>query len=315
MRIIYMGSPEFALFGLESIYNSNHDIVAVVTREDKIKGRKKTLEPTAVKKRALELGIKVYTPKDPNEPDFITELSALDPDILVISAYGRILKRLLLTLAPYGAVNIHGSLLPAYRGASPINAAIRNGETVTGVTIMYMNQGMDEGDICLKKDVPIDEGDNFALLRDKMGKAGGQLILEALEMIEKGAAPRFPQNDAEATYCGLLTRNDEKLDWSEDVISLHNHIRSIAPEPGAFTYLRGEVVKIIESSYEKAPHIYEVGKVLGVDKKNGVQVAADGGWLWLRRVKPAGKKEMQAVDWYRGLRDTENLSFTTDKEV
>lgn len=314
MKVIYMGSPEFALYGLEAINKSSHEIVAVVSREDKAKGRKKTPQATAVKKRSLELGLKVFTPANPNDPEFLKELSALNGDIIVVSAYGKLLKWDILTLVPYGAMNIHGSLLPCYRGASPINTAIRNGETTTGVTVMYMDEGMDEGDICLKKAVNIDEEDNFVTLRDKMGEAGGTLIVEALDLIEKGVAPRCRQSKANATYCQLLTREDEKINWETGVDSLHDHIRSIAPEPGAFTYLKGEVIKITQTRREPCTHDYPMGKIIGADKKKGVQVGANGGFLWLLKVKPAGKKEMNALDWYRGLRDKENLTFTTNME-
>ncbi len=312
MKVIYMGSPEFALYGLEAINNSSHEIVAVITREDKAKGRKKILEPTVVKKRALELGLPVYTPKNPNDAAFLTELSSLGADIIVVSAYGKMLKWDLLTLVPYGAMNIHGSLLPLYRGASPINTAIRNGEATTGVTIMYMDEGMDEGDICLKGSVPIEENDNFVTLRDKMGLTGGKLIVDALDLVAKGVAPRYRQSKSKATYCSLLTREDEKLNWQADIDSLYNHIRSLAPEPGAYTYLNGEVVKIIETRRERREHNYDSGRIVGSCKKQGVQVAARGGWLWLLRVKPAGKKAMNALDWYRGLRNTDELYFTTE---
>lgn len=315
MKVIYMGSPEFALYGLEAINQSSHEIVAVVSREDKAKGRKKIPQATAVKKRSLELGLKVFTPPNPNEPEFLQELSALNGDIIVVSAYGKILKWDLLTLVPYGAMNIHGSLLPFYRGASPINTAIRNGEKTTGVTVMYMDEGMDEGDICLKKSVTIENDDNFATLRDKMGEVGGRLIVEALDLVEKGVAPRYRQSRSKATYCQLLTREDEKINWETSVDKLHDHIRSIAPEPGAFTYLRGEVIKITQTRWEVCSHDYPSGKIIGTDKKKGVQVGADGGFLWLLKVKPAGKKEMNALDWYRGLRDKEDIAFTINMET
>ncbi len=314
MKIIYMGSPEFALYGLETINNSDHEIVAVVTREDKIKGRKKRPEPTVVKKRSLELGLPVYTPQNPNDPEFLQELAALDADVIVVSAYGKLLRWDLLSLTPYGALNIHGSLLPLYRGASPINTAIRKGEKTTGVTIMYMDEGMDTGDICLKKSVNIEEEDNYFTLRDKMGEAGGKLIIEALDLIAKGVAPRYRQSKTKATYCRLLCREDERINWREDIDSIYNHIRSIAPEPGAYTYLRGEPIKLIETRREHQEHDYAPGTILEAEKNKGVRVAAAGGWLWLTAVKPAGKKEMKALDWYRGLHDRETLIFKTNKD-
>ena len=311
MKLIYMGSPDFSVYGLESLDRSHHQIVAVVSRVDKIKGRKKTPQPTAVKERALALGYPVYTPENVNDPVFLEELKALGADVIVVSAFGRLLKKELLNLLPYGVLNIHGSLLPAYRGASPMNAVLRDGRDKTGITIMYMDEGMDEGDILEMCSIPIAPDENFASLKERMGKLGGEMIVSALDLLEAGAAPRTAQDHEKATYCQLLTREDERINWEKDGEAIHNMIRSISPSPGAYTYFRNAPFKLIRTSFEKKDGTAEPpGTILSFDKKKGVAAAVNGGILWLKTVKPQGKKEMNAADWFRGLRETENLRFT-----
>ncbi|MEE0776409.1 MAG: methionyl-tRNA formyltransferase [Bacillota bacterium] len=313
MKIIYMGSPEFAVYGLNALYNAGHEIKAVITREDKIRGRKKQPQPTAVKARAMELGLTVYTPSNVNDSDFIATLKDTGAELIIVSAFGRLLKSEILSALPLGVLNIHGSLLPKYRGASPMNAVLRDGESETGITIMYLNEGMDEGDICLKGSLEIGEDENFASLSQRMGELGGQLIVEALELMERGNAPRIPQNHEEATYCQLMTREDEKISWQCDGKAIHNQIRSLSPEPGAYTHLNGDVVKLIASHWEPITVEGTPGQILSMDKKNGVAVCSLGGILWLQEVKPAGKKTMRATDWYRGLRQKESAVFTDDE--
>lgn len=313
MKIIYMGSPEFSVYGLNALAESHHEIVAAVSREDKIKGRKKQLQPTALKARALELGIPVYTPKNVNAPEFLDELKTLNADVIVVSAFGRILKKEILELLPYGVLNIHGSLLPYYRGASPMNAVLSDGQKETGITIMYMNEGMDEGDILKMESLAIGEDENFDSLRDRMGILGGKMIVECLDLLAAGTAPRIPQEHEKATYCQLLTREDERIRWDRPGIEIHNQIRSLSSEPGAYTFLQGTPFKLIHTSFEKGEQESAAGTILSADKKKGVSVAANGGTLYLKTVKPQGKKEMNANDWYRGIREKDSLSFTTEE--
>lgn len=313
MKVIYMGSPAFSVYGLDALMESHHEIVGVVSREDKIKGRKKQLQPTALKKRALEWNLPVYTPSNVNDPAFLAELKASNADVIVVSAFGRILKKELLELLPYGVLNIHGSLLPAYRGASPMNAVLHDGQKETGITIMYMNEGMDEGDIMKKEALSIDGNENFDSLCDRMGLLGGRMIVECLDLLEAGNAPRIPQNHEEATYCQLLTREDERICWENGGLAIHNQIRSLSSEPGAYTFLGGTPFKLIRTVFEPGTQEDAPGTILRTEKKKGVAVAAKGGTLYLISVKPQGKKEMNANDWYRGLREKETLRFTTEQ--
>lgn len=312
MKVIYMGSPEFSVYGLNALAESHHEVIAAVSRVDKIKGRKKQLQPTALKQRALELGIPVYTPDNVNAPEFLEELKGLGADVIVVSAFGCILKKDLLELLPYGVLNIHGSLLPYYRGASPMNAVLADGQKETGITIMYMSEGMDEGDILKMEALPIDIDENFDSLRDRMGVLGGKMITECLDLLAEGTAPRIAQDNDKATYCQLLTRDDERIRWEKDGFTIHNQIRSLSSEPGAYTYLQGTPFKLICTSFEETEQKEEPGIVLGADKKKGVSVAVKGGILYMQSVKPQGKKEMNANDWYRGIREKDGLRFTTD---
>lgn len=315
MNVIYMGSPEFSVFGLEALIGSHHNVVAAVSREDKIKGRKRQLQPTAVKKKCLELGIPVLTPKDINSKEFLEEIRQFNADVIVVSAFGRILKKDILNLFPYGVINIHGSLLPAYRGASPMNAVLHDGCSETGITIMYMNEGMDEGDILKEEAIPIGENETFDSLMPRMGKLGGKLITECLDLLAENRAPRIKQKDAEATYCELLTRDDERIDWNFPGLDIHNQVRSLSSEPGAYTYYCGTVFKIIETNFEMVPEndSSEFGHILFSDKKKGVAVAVKDGILFLRKVKPQGKNIMSANDWFRGQKnDLEMMYFSND---
>lgn len=313
MKVIYMGSPEFSVYGLNALANSHHQVIAAVSRVDKIKGRKKQLQPTALKKRALELDIPVYTPDNVNDADFLAELKSLGADVIVVSAFGRILKKDLLELLPLGVLNIHGSLLPAYRGASPMNAVLHDGQKETGITIMYMNEGMDEGDILKMESLPIGENETFDSLRERMGVLGGKMIVECLDLLADGNAPRIAQDHAKATYCQLLTREDERIHWDTDGLAIHNQIRSLSSEPGAYTFFQGTPFKLICTSFEREQTENAPGTIFGADKKKGVAVGVNGGTLYLQKVKPQGKKEMNANDWYRGLREKESLCFTTEQ--
>lgn len=312
MKIIYMGSPEFSVYGLNALAESHHEVIAAVSRVDKIKGRKKQLQPTALKQRALELNIPVYTPENVNDPAFLEELKALGADVIVVSAFGRILKKDLLELLPYGVLNIHGSLLPFYRGASPMNAVLSDGQKETGITIMYMSEGMDEGDILKMESLEIGADENFDSLRERMGVLGGKMIVECLDLLENGTAPRIPQDNEKATYCQLLTREDERILWDKSGFAIHNQIRSLSTEPGAYTYFQGTPFKLIRTSFEEGEQAKPVGTVLAADKKKGVAVAVNGGTLYLKTVKPQGKKEMNANDWYRGIREKNELRFTSE---
>lgn len=300
MRIVYMGSPDFAVKPLEALVKAGHEIVAVVTQPDRPKGRGGKLQFTPVKEAALAYGFPLLQPARINEPEVVAQIAAYQPDILVVVAFGQLLKKPLLALAPYGAINIHGSLLPYYRGAAPIHWAIINGEKETGVTIMYMDEGMDTGDMIASMQMPIFDNYNVGDMYEKLSEMGAELICQALEEIKNGTVKRIPQNNEIATYAPLLRKEHERLDWTKSAVQVHNHIRGMYPWPVVHSFYQGKRLKIGASVLGEDCHSGKPGEVLGVDKERGILVACSKGAVWLKLVQPEGKKMMAAKDFICG---------------
>lgn len=297
MRIIFLGSPEFAAVPLRRIAEAGYEIGAVFTQPDRPRGKRgRELMPTPVKETALQLGLPVYTPAKLNTPEAAAELRALRPDLLVVVAYGQILNQEVLAAAPLGAINIHASLLPFYRGAAPIQRALMNGESESGVTIMYLDQGMDTGDMILRQSLPLSPDETYGTLHDKLCLLGSRLLLEALPLIESGTAPRTPQQHQLATYAPKLSREEELLSWDAPAAQLHNLIRALDPAPGAYTLFRGKRLKLFGSSLAHgsgAP-----GEIIGIDA--ALEIACREGSLKIAAVQPEGKAKMPAADFIRG---------------
>ena len=300
MRIVYMGSPDFAVKPLEALIEAGHDVAAVITQPDRPKGRGGKVQFTPVKDAALAHDLPVLQPARINEPEVVAEIAALKPDILVVVAFGQLLKKPLLELAPYGAVNIHGSLLPYYRGAAPIHWAIINGEKETGVTIMYMDEGMDTGDMIASMQMPIFDNYNVGDVYEKLSDMGAELLLQSLHDMEAGVARRTPQNHAIATYAPLLKKEHEEIHWEKTAEEVHNHIRGMYPFPTVHTMYGGKRLKVGASAVGAETGSGTPGEVLAVDKENGVLVACGKGSVWLKLVQPEGKKMMSAQDFIRG---------------
>lgn len=306
MRIIYMGSPDFAVKPLEALLAAGHEILTVVTQPDRPKGRGGKLQFTPVKEAALAHGLSVLQPARINEPEVIAQLAALKPDILVVVAFGQLLKKPLLELAPYGAINIHGSLLPYYRGAAPIHWAIINGEKETGVTIMHMDEGMDTGDMISSMQMPIFDNYNVGDVYEKLAEMGAELLCQTLCDMEAGVSQRTPQNHAVATYAPLLKKEHEEIDWQRPAQDVHNLIRGMYPFPVVHAMYQGKRLKIGASSLGEAAESGEKtltgkpGEVLAVDKDKGVLVACGSGNIWLKLVQPEGKKMMAVKDFICG---------------
>lgn len=300
MRILFMGTPDYALFSLKALYDAGEEIIGVVTQPDKPKGRGYTLTPPPVKVYATEKNIPVYQPTTLKDGAFAEELSALNPEMIVVVAYGKILPKYVLDYPKYGCINIHGSLLPKYRGAAPMQRAIMEGETVSGVTSMYMAEGLDTGDMLLKEEVAIAEEDNFETVHDKLGEAGARVLLRTVEAAKKGELHPEKQDDSLATYAAKIDKAECRIDFSTDVKTLHDRIRGLSPFPLAFTTLpSGKMFKIVRTKYEKCAHEEEYGKVLRADK-NGIAVAACGGVLVIEVATPEGKKAQSAADLVNG---------------
>jgi len=300
MRIVYMGSPEFAVLPLQALIKAGYEVIGVVSQPDRPKGRKGQLTPTPVKEAAIELNLPVITPENVNQPEVMEAIAAWQPELLVVAAFGQILKKPLLEMASLGAVNIHASLLPRYRGAAPIHWALINGEKETGITTMYMDEKLDTGDMILQRAIPIEDGDDTGKLYEKLAALGAELIVETVALIQAGKAPRVPQNHAFSNYASLLKREHERIDWQKSAAELFNQIRGLCPWPGAYTQWHEEVFKIWQARPLAQSSDARPGVIIGSGKE-GVKVACGSGTLLMQMVQPAGKGRMAATDWYRGL--------------
>ena len=304
MRILFMGTPEYALFSLKALVEAGETIIGAVTQPDKPKGRGYELCPPPVKVFAIEHNIPVFQPQTFKNGAFDEELKALAPDLIVVVAYGKILPQSVLDLPKYGCINVHGSLLPAYRGAAPMQRAIMEGMRETGVTTMQMAAGLDTGDMLVSVKVPIGENDNFEDIHDKLGAAGAQALLETIARLRAGTLTAIPQDGTLATYAAKIEKGDCVLDFSKNARALHDQIRGLSPFPLAFTRTPdGKLLKVLESRVgdKKAPLGVEIGTVLALE--NTITVACgDGTTLELLRVLPEGKGRMSAADYIRGRR-------------
>ncbi len=300
MKILFMGTPDFARTILAALYEAGHDIAAVVTQPDKPQGRKKILTPPPVKAYAVEKNLPVYQPETMKNGAFADTLSMIDPEIIIVAAYGKLLPKYILEYPKHGCVNAHGSLLPRHRGAAPIQRAIMEGDTVTGVTAMYMAEGLDTGDMILKTEVPITDDDNFETLHDKMAEAGGRAMLDAIAAIENGTATRTVQNDALSTYAAKIENADCALSFARPAREVFNHIRALSPVPKAVCLLPdGRTLKVLASRLTDRK----------ADKAPGTVVATSGGaiavacadlMLEITSVQPEGKGVMDAAAFVNG---------------
>ena len=299
MRIVYMGTPDFAVAPLKSIYDAGHEVVGVYTQPDRQKGRGKKFLPSDVKVEAESLGLNVYQPEKLREADVVEELRALNPEMIVVAAYGQILSEEVLSIPKYGCVNIHASLLPKYRGASPIEASILSGDEKTGVTIMYMAKGLDTGDMISSAEIEIGSH-NTETLTKELSLMGAELIVKAISDIENGTAERIPQNDAESSYAPKLDKAMGKMDFSETAESLERKIRGLYPWPCAFTTFNGKGVKILGARVEGENINPETaGQVVEVGKKRLV-IGTGKGNLSITMLQPEGKKAMDVVSFLNG---------------
>ncbi|MEF7437026.1 methionyl-tRNA formyltransferase [Paenibacillus lautus] len=303
MNIVFMGTPAFAVPSLEMLIAEGYTIAAVVTQPDRPQGRKKVLTPTPVKEAALRHGIPVLQPQRLRNPEAVAELAEYKPDLIVTAAYGQILPKSVLDMPALGCLNVHGSLLPAYRGGAPIQRSIINGESVTGITLMYMAEGLDTGDMIARTEVPIEDDDTAGTMFEKLSQAGAELLRRELPRLVKGKVEAEPQDDSKATYAPNLTRDDEKIDWSRTSREIYDQIRGLVPYSGGFTLWNGEVFKVWAAakpdSAQKPSGDAQPGTVLELQEK-GIVVKTGDGTLTLLTVQPSGKKAMDAAQFVRG---------------
>ena len=300
MKILFMGTPDFAVFSLKALIEAGHEIAGVVTQPDKPRGRGYTLTPPPVKVVAESEGIPVYQPATLRDEAFASLLADICPDVCVVVAYGKILPENVLKFPKHGCINVHGSLLPEYRGAAPMQRAIIDGKSVTGITTMYMDVGLDTGDMLLRREVEILKNDNFEDIHDKLGACGAALIVETLEAIENGTAERIPQDEALATYAQKITKADCLIDFSADAETVHDLIRGLSPIPLSFTHTPdGKLLKITASEMARScPEGSCAGEIISLD--GGITVACGRGAVTLLGVVPEGRSRMSATDFIRG---------------
>ena len=299
MRVIFMGTPDFAVPSLEALL-TKHEVVLVVTQPDKPKGRGKTMVPTPVKACALEHGIPVLQPEKVKEPEFVEQLRSYEPDLIAVTAFGQILSEPILEMPKYGCINVHGSLLPKYRGAAPMQWSIIDGEKVTGITTMYMAKGLDSGDMLLKAEVEITDEDTFATIHDKMAVTGANLLLDTLDQLEAGTLERIPQDHDAATYAPMITKETGHIDWSKNRQDIINLIRGLNPVPAAYTIYEEEVLKIFgavisDVQVDGAAN----GEIVAVVKKGFVVKCGDG-CLLITEVQARGGKRIMTDAYLRG---------------
>lgn len=310
MRIVFMGTPDFAKESLEAVYNAGHEVLAVVTNPDKPSGRGMKMTPSPVKEFALEKNIKIYQPLKVRENfEFIEEIKNLKPDVICVVAYGKILPKEILDIPPKGCINVHGSLLPKYRGAAPIQWAVLNGDKVTGITTMYMDVGMDTGDMILKEEVEIGDDETTGELWDKLSKIGGELLVKTLNKVEEGTAPRQKQGE-DFTLAPMLDKQMAKIDWKNKTAQeIKNLVRGLNPIMGAYTFLNGKKIKfwkvqVVSSNElmydEENIRIFKNGTVIVSDVKDGIFIKTKQGILKVLEIQGENAKRMSIQDYLRG---------------
>ena len=302
MKIVFMGTPDFSKESLEAVYNAGYEILGVVTNPDRPKGRGMKLVASPVKEYAISKELKIYQPeKVKNNTEFIEEIKALEPDVICVVAYGKILPKEILDIPRLGCINVHASLLPKYRGAAPIQWAVINGDNTTGITTMYMDVGMDTGDMILKEEVEIGNDETMGELWDRLSKLGGQLLVKTLEQIENGTAPRIPQGE-DFTMAPMLEKEMSKIDWNTKTAhEIKNLVRGLNPIMGTYSYLEGKKIKFWKVDIlEQVDTDVENGTVIKADSKDGLYIKAKDGVIKVLEIQGENAKRMSVQDFLRG---------------
>jgi methionyl-tRNA formyltransferase len=298
IRTIFMGTPDFALQTLQGLVDAGCNLIAVYTQPDRPKGRGKQLAAPPIKELALRHDIPVYQPLKLRQPEAVAELEAFAPDLIVVVAYGQILPKSVLDIPRYGCINVHASLLPRYRGAAPINKAIIDGETETGITTMYMDIGLDTGDMLVKKTLSIGPQETAGELHDRLAVLGRETMEETLQQLCAGTLQRQVQDNDQSTYAAMMKKEDGRINWNRPAVEVHNQIRGLDPWPGAYTSLNGELLKLARTSPEITTGD-KPGSIISTDN-NGVRIACGTGSLLVRELQLAGRKRLPAADFLRG---------------
>lgn len=309
LRILFMGTPDFAEMSLSALCDAGANVIGVITGEDKMKGRGMKLSFSEVKTKALEKSLPVFQPQTLKDGSISELLSDLAPDVIVVVAYGKILPEYVLNFPKYGCINVHGSLLPEYRGAAPIQRAVLDGKTKTGVTTMYMDKGLDTGDIIFSEEVEIGKNETVGELWDRLGILGGKLLIKTLDAIADGTAPRTKQDDSLATYAAKIDRDEKKVDFSLTAKEVHNKIRGMSPYPAAHALLDGIPTKLYGTKYLNINTGKKPGEIVNFCP-DGVVVACGEGAVSISDLKPDGSKMMSVKDMINGRKISQNSIFS-----
>ncbi|RMH70984.1 MAG: methionyl-tRNA formyltransferase [Gemmatimonadetes bacterium] len=319
MNILFMGTPEFALESLKALVEHGWNVVGVVTQPDRPAGRGRQVRYSPVKTYALAQQLPVYQPRRASRKEFVEQVKAMNVDLIVVVAYGQLLKKRFIDIPPKGVINVHASLLPAYRGAAPIQWAIVCGESVTGITTFYIDEGMDSGDIILKRELPILPDETAGELHDRLAILGAEVLLDTVRQIADGTAPRIPQDHNQATYCRQLTKADGHIDWTKTAVEVYNHVRGMTPWPSAFTTLttaktqNPPVLKICKGhvyDLQTQPNTTPPGTVVAAHPKIGIRVQTGQGIYVLDEVQPPNKRRMTVAEYLAGNKVTEGDQFS-----
>lgn len=303
MRIVFMGTPEFAVPSLEALLQSEDTVVGVVTQPDKPKGRGQTMAASPIKHLAEKAGVPILQPLKMKDPAFLDALRAWQPDLIAVTAFGRILPPVILEMPPKGCVNVHGSLLPKYRGAGPIQWAVINGEHETGITTMLMDAGMDTGAMLLQERVPIHPEDTAGSLSEKLAKVGGPLLVETIRRLKDGTLTPQPQDNSQATMAPLLEKEMGQIDWTSGAIEIANRVRGLSPWPGAYTHAGQERWTIWKARALDDPNTAEPGTAVAVTKE-AIHIATGRGLLAILELQPANSRRMTVQQYLAGHRLT-----------
>jgi len=299
LNIIFMGTPEFAIPSLAMLAASDNNILGVVTQPDRPRGRGKKLHPPPIKTLAQQHGLSVIQPVGVKEENFIKSLKGQNPDLIVVVAFGQILPPKILRIPHHGCINLHASLLPAHRGAAPINWALIKGEETTGVTTIFMNEWMDTGDILLKKEIEIEKTDDALSLSHRLSTLGAKLLLETIRQLKKGDLSSTPQDHSKASYAPALKKEDGNIEWKMEAQAIHNQIRGTVPWPGTATNLDNKLLKILKSKVIEEENQEPPGKISQVSPE-GIKVATGKSYLLLTEVQLQDRKRMKAAEFVRG---------------
>ncbi len=313
MRVVFLGTPEFGVPSLKALVEAGYEVVGVFTQPDKPKGRGNKMLPSPVKQQALAYGIPVFQPVK-IRVDGVEDLRALKPDLCVTAAFGQILSQEILDIPAIGTVNVHSSLLPKYRGSAPVNWAVIQGETVSGVTTMMTDKGLDTGDILLQREIAIDKGETAEALVGRMAPIGAELLIETIRLIEAGNCPRRPQNEAESSYFPMLKKEMGEIDWRMSAMRIVNLVRGLTPWPGCFfTWGDGEQIKVWQAEETENPGL-SAGSVIAADGKRGLVIAAGENAVRILEMQAPGGKRMNPGDYLRGHPVSYTTCYVTEGE-